>query len=433
MHNELIYRKLLSLLSENIVPIDINNEDSLSVIIDNIGNSRIVLMGESTHGTYEFYQTRIALTQKLIKEKGFHAIAIEGDWPSAYKIHQYINHINKYSESKRALTGFDKFPQWMWCNTNMVCFIDWLKDYNTNLKKFNNRIGFYGLDLYSLYESIFTIFEFLGKKDSDLLDIALKHYSCFDHACVDPQEYGFLVNERIKKSCIKEVTEQLLQIQQKRFVEISDNSADDDLSYCIAQNARLIKNAERYYRAMFESRDVTWNIRDRHMAQTLSNLIAHIETKTDEPAKVIVWAHNSHIGDARATEMSERGEVNLGQIVREQYDISSYLLGFTTYDGVVRAASKWGGVSKDKQIQAGLSGSYEALFHDLNHESFFLNLRSKSHLIELLKSPMLQRAIGVQYLPDTERWSHYFLSRIAYQFDGVIHIDKTKAVVPIKL
>lgn len=204
------------------------------------------------------------------------------------------------------------------------------------------------------------------------------------------------------------MTEQLLQIQQKRFVEISDNSADDDLSYCIAQNARLIKNAERYYRAMFESRDVTWNIRDRHMAQTLSNLIAHIETKTDEPAKVIVWAHNSHIGDARATEMSERGEVNLGQIVREQYDISSYLLGFTTYDGVVRAASKWGGVSKDKQIQAGLSGSYEALFHDLNHESFFLNLRSKSHLIELLKSPMLQRAIGVQYLPDTERWSHYF-------------------------
>lgn len=422
-----IYQELIQLLNENIVTFNFEHKNILSVA-NQIGDARLVLMGEASHGTKEFYDTRIALTQYLIKEKGFHAIAIEGDWPSAHQVHRYIQGLNQNEEN--VLNGFQRFPNWMWRNKSIQAFIPWLRNHNNQSPE--NKVGFYGLDLYCLHDSMNAIISYLKKHQPDAVANATTRFSCFDHTTVDPQVYGYLVNQQIKHACIHEVTEQLLEMQHHTLSEMHKNKLPDhDADYYALQNARVVKNAEKYYRSLFEPRDVSWNIRDQHMAETLSNIISHIESNLKTPAKIIVWAHNSHVGDARATEMHDRNEINLGQIVREQYDTASYLLGFSTYDGTVRAASEWDGPSIIKKVSPSLPGSYEFLFHDANEKNFFLNLRAENHLTHLLKNPELQRAIGVIYLPQTERMSHYYFSRLPYQFDGIIHFDRTQAVVPL--
>lgn len=420
-----IRQELIQLLNENIVPFHFDEKHILSVA-NQIGDARIVLMGEASHGTKEFYDARIALTQYLIKEKGFHAIAIEGDWPSAHQVHRYIQ--GTHQNVEEALNGFQRFPNWMWRNKSIENFIPWLRNHNNQFTE--NKVGFYGLDLYSLHDSINAIIAYLKKYQPNAVANAIKRYSCFDHTSIDPQMYGYLVNQQIKQTCVKEVSEQLLEMQHYALSQLYQNKVfDRDADYYALQNARLVKNAEKYYRSLFEPREVSWNIRDQHMAETLSNIISHIESNLKMPAKIIVWAHNSHVGDSRATEMHERGEINLGQIVREQYDTASYLLGFSTYDGTVRAASEWDGDSMIKKVNPSLPASYEFLFHDAHEKNFFLNLRSENHLIHLLKNPQLQRAIGVIYLPHSERMSHYYFSRLPYQFDGMIHFDRTEAVV----
>jgi erythromycin esterase-like protein len=429
-----IHEELVSLLNEERIPIDLANKDTLDIILNQIGQARIVLMGEASHGTEEFYLTRMALSKLLIQTKGFHAIAIEGDWPSAFSVHRYIQDPENETTKLDALNAFKRFPDWMWRNTAMANFIDWMKDHNNHTSDPLHKIGFYGLDLYSLHDSITSIICYLKKHQPTLVDQAIHRYGCFDHVAVDPQMYGYLVNQSIKKACIKEVTDAFLELQHEALYQMNQKNLSEQLDeslYYATQNARLVKNAEEYYRAMFEPRAISWNIRDQHMAQTLSNLITHIETKLNVPAKIIVWAHNSHIGDARATEMNDRGETNLGQIVREQYDTASYSLGFSTYNGTVRAASKWDGKSEIKEVIPALRGSYESVFHDASCPNFFLNLRHESHLIHLLKQPMLQRAIGVIYLPKTERLSHYYFSRLPYQFDGIIHLDHTSALTSL--
>ncbi|CAM3050637.1 erythromycin esterase [Legionella steigerwaltii] len=423
-------QKLIDELDNTVVPLEVQNEH-YDAVLEQIGNARFVMIGEASHGTHEFYQARIKISQRLIKEHGFMAIAIEGDWPDAHRVHRYLQGEGSATHSEQALDNFQRFPIWMWRNTTLPPFLSWLRQYNDHLPA-EKKIGFYGLDLYSLNSSMQAVINFLDKVDPDAAQRAKQRYACFDHLHQDPQMYGYLINAGIKKACIHEAVAQLVELQHRAFEYLHrDGIAVEDEYFFATQNARLVKNAENYYRSMLEGRVSTWNIRDQHMAETLNVLADHLETRFNQPAKIIIWAHNSHIGDSRATEMGERNEFNLGQLVREQHDRDSYSLGFSTYEGTVMAASDWGSSGEKKQVRPGMSGSFEELFHHLKYKNFFLNLIDNEKLERYLNIPRLQRAIGVVYLPETERFSHYFFTHLPYQFDGLIHFDKTRALQPL--
>ena len=428
--NKQIYQKLIDTITAAAQPLS-ESTDKYSSLLDNIGDSRFVLIGEASHGTHEFYQARIEITQQLIEKKGFMAVTIEGDWPDAYRIHRYLQGKGNKDDWQDALSDFKRFPTWMWRNTTLPPFLKWLRDYNDNSA---NKIGFYGLDLYSLYSSMQAVINYLSKVDPKAAEQARLRYACFDHIKPDPQTYGYLTSMGIKKSCVKEAIEQLLELQHHAFDYVKQDGlvAEDEYFYA-TQNARLVKNAENYYRSMFEGHVTSWNVRDRHMAETLSILADHLENRFQKPAKLIVWAHNSHVGDARATEMGLRGEVNIGQLVREQHDTDTYLIGFSTNQGSVTAASEWDAPAECKEINPGTEGSYEELFSHIKYKNFLLNLRSNKEFEHYLHIPRLQRAIGVIYRPETERESHYFFTRLPYQFDSIIHFNKTTAVQPLDI
>lgn len=423
-----VQQKLIDVLNKIIEPLA-EKENKYSSLLDKIGEARFVLLGEATHGTHEFYQARADITQQLILQKGFMAVAIEGDWPDAYRIHQYLQGVTNKEEWEQALTAFQRFPAWMWRNTSIIPFLQWLWNYNDKLTFSARKIGFYGLDLYSLNSSLQAVINYLAKIDPEAAERARKRYACFDHLTCDPQAYGYLISEGLRESCVKEVIEQLLEFQHHVFQYAKNNDACEDEFFYAEQNARLVRDAEHYYRSLFEDRTSSWNVRDKHMLNTLTALAGHIEKKLHKPAKVIVWAHNSHVGDARATEMGEKGEVNLGQLVREAYGNNcTYLLGFSTYQGVVTAAHTWGASAEHRVIVPGLPGSYEELFHHLKYKNFLLDLRNNTQLKHYFHLSRLQRAIGVIYRPETERYSHYFFTRLSDQFDSVIHLDETTAV-----
>ena len=422
---------MIKVLTDAAEPLS-DNPDKYSSLFEKIGDARFVLIGEASHGTHEFYQARIDITQQLIKEKGFMAVAIEGDWPDAYRIHRYLQGTGNKLDWEQALGDFTRFPTWMWRNKTLTPFLKWLRTYNDDLSSPLNKIGFYGLDLYSLYSSIQAVIEYLSKVDPDAAKRARSRYACFDHAKPDPQTYGYLANMGVKNSCVKEAVEELLELQYHAFDYVRKNQpATEDEYFYATQNARLVKNAENYYRTMFEGHISSWNVRDNHMAETLNILADHLENRSGKPAKIIVWAHNSHVGDARATEMGTQGEVNIGQLVREQHDADTYLIGFSTYQGFVTAASEWDAPAECKPINPGCEGSYEELFHHIKHKNFLLHLRGDKTLEHYLHIPRLQRAIGVIYRPDTERESHYFFTKLPYQFDSIIHLDQTTAVQPL--
>lgn len=317
----------------------------------------------------------------------------------------------------------------MWRNKTIVLFLQWLRTHNDSLK---NKIGFYGLDLYSLNTSMQSVINYLDKVDPEAAKRARYRYACFDHLGLEPQQYGYLTSEGIKKSCVKEAIDQLLELQHKAFQFVGDNAPAEEELFHAMQNARVVKDAEKYYRSMFESRDLSWNVRDTHMIDTLSVISDYLEDRFKKPAKIIVWAHNSHVGDARATEMSERGEVNIGQLAREQHGIhNTYLIGFSTYQGSVTAAYDWDRLAEHKVVNKGLPGSYEELFHQLKYKNFILNLNRYKEIEHYLHIPRLQRAIGVIYRPETERMSHYYFTRLPYQFNSIIHLDETTGVQPL--
>lgn len=423
-------QKLLHVLNEAAEPISASFD--YSSLIEKIGNARIVLIGEATHGTQEFYQTRIEITKQLITKKGFMAVAIEGDWPDAYRVHRYIQGKESIDDGESALDDFTRFPTWMWRNTTLPPFLKWLREYN-DAPDAVYKVGFYGLDLYSMNRSIHAVVRYLMKVDPIAAQQAKNRYACFDHLNVDPQMYGYLANAKIKKSCTAEVIEAFNQIQHHafKFIHQGDEAAEDDYFFA-TQNARVVKNAEAYYRAMFDDHISSWNLRDRHMTEMISILADHLEDRFNKPAKIIIWAHNSHVGDARVTEMGERGEVNIGQLVREQHT-HTYSIGFSTYDGIVTAASNWDEPAQSKKIVPGLVGSYEELFHQVRYQNFMVHLSENEKLEHFLKIPRLQRAIGVIYRPETERLSHYFFTHLPYQFDSLIHFDRTTAVEPLEI
>ena len=422
-----INQKLITVLNDAVEPLT-ENENKYDALLNKIADSRFVLIGEATHGTHEFYQARAEITQQLIMKKGFMAVAIEGDWPDAYRVHRYLQGLGDKNAWREALANFKRFPTWMWRNYTIAPFLQWLRSYNDNLITPTKKIGFYGLDLYSLNLSMQAVIDYLSKIDPDAADRARKRYSCFDHLGFDPQKYGYLTNEGLKKSCLNEAIAQILELQHHAFEYVHNDAITADEFFYATQNARLVKDAETYYRSIFEGRVSSWNIRDIHMLETLNILADHLESKFDKPAKIVVWAHNSHVGDARATEMGDQGEVNIGQLMREHHGVSDiYLLGFSTYQGFVTAANDWDEPAEKKYVNPGLPGSYEELFHHLKYKNFILDLTNKT-LEHYFHTPRLQRAIGVVYRPETERASHYFLTHLLYQFDCIIHLDETTAV-----
>ncbi len=400
-------------------------------LIDGIGDARIVLLGEATHGTHEFYRERAFITRRLIVEKGFSAVAVEADWPDAYRINRYVRGSGPDEDAVQALGDFGRFPTWMWRNADVLDFVGWLRTHN-EARPADQRTGFYGLDLYSLRASMQAVLQYLDKVDPDGARRARRRYGCFDQFGEALQEYGYATTSGLHPSCEREVVTQLLELHRQRadYASRDGRVAADEFFYA-EQNARLVRNAEQYYRTMFLGRADSWNLRDRHMVDTLQELVRFLE-RTRPDARVVVWAHNSHLGDARATEMSTRGELNVGQLVRERYGDRAVNVGFTTYTGTVTAASEWDGPAERKRVRPGLAGSYERLFHEVGVPRFLLPLRRDPGLRQAVATPRLERAIGVLYLPETERPSHYFRANLAEQFDYVLHFDQTRALEPLE-
>ena len=400
-------------------------------LMELIGDARLVLLGEASHGTHEFYQARADITKRLITEKGLAAVAVEADWPDAYRVNRYVRGLNDDATAREALAGFKRFPVWMWRNTDVLNFIEWLRQYNNTLPENARKVGFYGLDLYSLYASIEAVINYLENVDPEAAKRARYRYSCFEHFAEDTQAYGYAAGFNLSESCENEVVNQLIELQQHapEYAHRDGRVAEDEFFFA-EQNARLAKDAEEYYRTMFSGRVSSWNLRDRHMAGTLDALVAHLD-RQEGRAKIAVWEHNSHIGDARATSMGREGELNVGQLVRERYDRDVELVGFSTYTGTVTAASDWDEPHERKRVRPALEGSYEALFHDTGLANFLLTLHEDNKAVKGLSGPRLERAIGVIYRPQTERISHYFKARLPEQFDAVIHFDKTRAVEPL--
>ncbi|OBH00402.1 MULTISPECIES: erythromycin esterase family protein [unclassified Mycobacterium] len=401
-----------------------------------IGDARVVLIGESSHGTHEFYEARAAITKWLIEEKGFGAVAAEADWPDAYRVNRYVRGLGDDKSADEALSGFERFPAWMWRNTVVGDFVDWLRAHNRLHESDGRQAGFYGLDLYSLHRSIGEVIAYLDKIDPKAAVRARERYGCFDHTSADDgQAYGFSAAFGAGPSCETEAIEQLVEIQRNALAYARRDGllAEDELFYA-EQNAQTVRNAEVYYRAMFSGRVTSWNLRDKHMAQTLEALLNHLDRHSDTPsARIVVWAHNSHVGDARATEVWQDGQLTLGQLARQRYGDDSRLIGFSTYSGTVTAASDWGGVAERKVVRPALGGSIEELLHETGRSAFFVSALISPEAADPLSAVRLGRAIGVIYRPETERQSHYFHVRPADQFDAMIHIDQTRALEPLEV
>lgn len=394
---------------------------------DWIGDRRLVLIGEASHGTHDFYRERALITRRLIEEKGFNAVAIEGDWPDAYRVNRFVRGGSGDETALDALAGFTRFPSWMWRNTDVLAFVDWLRDRNQQTARREDRAGFYGLDLYSLHASIRAVLDYLDRIDPEAAQRARYRYSCFEDYGEDTQAYGYAASFGLSESCQREVTAQLVEMRRAAAdLAARDGRSGPDDFFSAEQNARLVQNAEHYYRSMFAGRAESWNVRDRHMAETLELLLHH-----NPRVKIVVWAHNSHLGDARATQMSRQGEVNLGQLTRERFGQDAFLLGFTTYSGEVTAASDWDGPAERKRVRPALGDSYEALFHNTQIPAFLLSLHAP-RIARVLQGPRLERAIGVIYRPETERLSHYFECHLPGQFDAVVHLDRTRALIPLE-
>lgn len=398
-------------------------------VLDVIGDARVVLLGEATHGTHEFYQARAAITRRLIAERGFQAVVVEADWPDAYRVNCYVRGTGADRTAEQALGGFRRFPIWLWRNTIVHDFIEWLHDHNMAQPE-ALQTGFYGMDLYSLYSSIAAVVSYLEQTNPAAARRARQRYACLEQFGQDAQQYGYFASHN-DATCEQEVVAQLIELQRQAGELARSNSAQAaDLHFYAEQNARLVKNAEEYYRAMFRGRNTSWNLRDSHMVETLEALLGHLG-RGGQPTKAVLWAHNSHLGDARATEMSRHGEFNVGQLVRQRFGQQAVLIGLSTYSGTVTAADDWDMPHCPKQVRPALEESYEALFHQVGLPALLLDLRN-GPATKALCAPRLERAIGVIYQPQTERASHYFYARLAQQFDALLHFDQTSALAPLE-
>jgi protein-L-isoaspartate(D-aspartate) O-methyltransferase len=393
----------------------------LDRLLARVGDARIVLLGEASHGTSEFYRMRDRISRELIANKDFRFVAIEGDWPDAARIDHYIRHL-EYPPSE--WTAFARFPTWMWRNNEVRTFVDWLRSHNASLNPVK-RVAFHGLDLYSLYDSIRAVLEYLDEVDPAIARVARERYGCLTPWQSDPATYGHAALTGAYPTCESEVAVVLMDLLHKRRAYAE---RDGERFMDAVQNARLIANAEQYYRVMYYGSRASWNLRDSHMFETLKTLLAFYGPKS----KAIVWAHNSHIGDASATEMFSRGEYNLGHLCRKEFGTLAYTIGFGTNAGTVAAASNWDGPMEIKQVVPAIAESYERIFHEAGVPNFCLDLHQALNGSDGLRKPCLERAIGVIYRPETELASHYFQAVLPKQFDEYVWFDETKAIAPFE-
>lgn len=396
--------------------------DEFGAIFDRFGDATVILLGEATHGTSEFYRARAAITRRLIEKHGFTVVAVEADWPDAARIDAYVRH-----HAKRPHRGesFVRFPTWMWRNNEVLEFADWLRGYNEG-KSPERQASFHGLDVYSLSESMHAVISYLDRVDVQASERARYRYGCLSPWQEDPAKYGQAVVHGGLDPCEANVVEQLKEMLAKRLEWIDQ---DGETWFDAAQNARIVRAAERYYRIMYQGSNESWNLRDRHMFDTLQAIIAQRGVGT----KAVVWAHNSHVGNAAATAMGWQGQFNIGELARIAYGEDAVLVGFGTDTGTVAAASDWGADMEVKSVRPARVDSYEHVFRRTGMARSLTEWRSpdRSQLREMLNEPRLERAIGVVYRPDTELYSHYFEAVLSEQFDCWIWFEQTHAVTPL--
>ncbi|KMQ51184.1 erythromycin esterase-like enzyme [Chitinispirillum alkaliphilum] len=396
-------------------------------LIEAIGDSRFVLLGESTHGTHEFYRARAEISARLIAEKGFSAVAVESDWPETYRVNRYIRSMGSDESVVESMQDFLRFPLWMWRNADMLNFLGFLRDTN-RIRDPREAVGFYGLDLYGMYSSINAVISYLERVDPQAAELARKRYECFFRYRREEDSYAAAMSY-IGEECISEAVLQLVELRERGMEYIKGGGfiAREEQFYA-EQNARLTRSAEEYYRSMFLDQTESWNIRERHMADTLEFLSDHLSRFGE--GKIIVWAHNAHIGDARATESTDRGELSLGQLMRERYGKNNiFLLGLTTFEGTISAAGGWGGTVGRRNLKQAISKSMEYSFHKSDIGSFYLDLSMLPPA--LLSEQFLQRNTGVIYNPQSEGLENYHRVTLSGQFDALLHFDKTRALEPI--
>lgn len=406
-------------------------DDDLDALLALAGDARVVLLGESTHGTREFYAQRARLTRRLIEAHGFRAVAVEGDWPASFAVNAYVRALpGAPTSAERALAGFDAFPTWMWGNVEVRDLVTWLRERNA-ARPAADAVGFYDLDVYSVFTSMPPVLAYLARVAPEGARAARVHYGCFAAAGEDPQRYGAATGGREEGSCAAAARAVADTVRAAVARDATGTSAEERLS--AVRNAEAVVHGEAYFRTLYAAGGSTasWNVRDRGMAATLTALEAHVAATTGGVGKVVVWAHNTHVGDARATAMGAQGELSLGQLARERLGADAVLVGFLTHAGTVLAASRWGEAARVREVRPALAGSVADVLHDTGLAAFTLDLRGGGAAAEALGRERLQRAIGVVYRPETERQSHYFQARLAAQFDAVVFLDRTRAVTPL--
>ncbi|HZS64334.1 MAG TPA: protein-L-isoaspartate(D-aspartate) O-methyltransferase [Xanthobacteraceae bacterium] len=411
------------MIREAAIPLPSPEDKAFAAPFDRFAQARVVLLGEATHGTSEFYHARAAITRRLIERHGFTIVAVEADWPDAATIDRYVRHKPAVAEAEPA---FRRFPTWMWRNAEVHAFVEWMRAHNENLAP-ERRAGFFGLDMYNMNASIRAVIDYLDRIDPQAARVARERYGCLTPWQKDPATYGRAVLTGSYRKCEAEVTAMLRDLFAKQM-EYRARDGDDYLD--AAQNARLVASAEQYYRIMYYGSAESWNLRDRHMFGTLEHLL---EWKGDG-AKAVIWAHNSHVGNAAATEMGlVREEINIGQLCRDRFGEQARSIGFGTDRGTVAAASDWDGPMEIKQVRPAHRDSYERLCRDSGVERFLIDLREEQspQLYAGLLYPRLERAIGAIYRPETELASHYFDASLPRQFDGFVWFEETRAVTPL--
>lgn len=399
-------------------------------LLSMVGDRAFVLLGEATHGTHEFYCMRAEITRRLIEEHGFDAVAVEADWPDACRLNRFVMGAGDASVDE-AFGDFQRFPTWMWRNQAVREFVLWLRERNAGTALPDSRVGFYGMDLYSLYRSADAVIDYLERVDPEQAEAARRLYVALDHVR-DPQGYGYQAAFGLRQPCRDAAEAILLDLTRKApaYLAADGNEAREE-QFLAERNAYVVFNAEQYYRAMFDGRVNTWNLRDAHMVNTLFALRRHLREGGRE-GRIVVWAHNSHLGDARATQMGELGEWNVGQLLRERPGAERALLvGFTAYTGHVTAARDWDEPAERRWVRPARKDSHEHLLHSSNLDRFFLPLGAG--VANSLAAPLLERAIGVVYRPETELASHYFRASLSMQFDAIFHLDETTAVEPLDI
>jgi erythromycin esterase-like protein len=406
----------------------VHGEQELEQLLDVVGASRLVLIGGASHGSHELYDLRAALTRKLISQRRFAGVAVEGDWLDALRVDRYVRRQGDDETAYDALAAFERFPTWMWRNTEVAAFLEWLRRWNAH-RDAEHRAGFYGLDLYSLHASIRAVLSLLDETDPAIAKAARERYSCFDHVSGAAERHEGQAPFGVASTCEHDVVAQLVEVQ-RRHAARSGRMPNGGGWFHAMQNTHVLKDAEAYYRAMFSGRSVAWNLRDTHLADTLDLLADHLG-EPGRPASLVVWAHNSHAGDARATEMGGRSELSLGQLMRQRHPGEVALIGMTTHTGLVRCAHDWDEPAVSERVPPSLPGTWEALFHDAGLSRFYVTAAALRRSVGD-RGDRLHRTIGVMYRPEAEQRSHHYHTRLADQFDIVLHVDTTHAVTPLE-